>query len=156
MIRKILTTVIFVSVFVLLATAQNKKSDSLTVATTFKELLSICHNVDFNDPKVQDSGMFYKATPYIIYRGKDQRRNWVDFTNYKNADEIERVDGVCTHINKVLPPDNSYTITKYFTEKESEGVWHVLMVTTKIKSVDKELAFAFLKVGSRFGIGDID
>jgi hypothetical protein len=52
--------------------------------------------------------------------------------------------------------DSAYKIIKYFTEKESEGTWHVLMVTYKRKGVDKTTAYAFLKVGNRFGLGDID
>ncbi len=32
-------------------------------------------------------GMYYKAAPYIVYRGDDKQRSWKDFANYNNADE---------------------------------------------------------------------
>ena len=63
------------------ALAQNKKADSLKLVTIFRELLSICKNVDFADPKVRDSGTFYKAAPYIIYRGDDKQRAGKDFVS---------------------------------------------------------------------------
>ena len=138
------------------ALAQNKKADSLKLVTVFKELLSICKNVDFADPKVKDSGTFYKAAPYIIYRGDDKQRAWKDFANYNNALEKKGVDEVCYRINNTINQDSSYHIEKYFTEKQSEGVWHVLMITYKKRGVDKKLAFAFLKLKNRFGLGDID
>ncbi len=31
--------------------------------------------------------MFYKAAPYIIYRGSDKKRAWKDFANYSIGEE---------------------------------------------------------------------
>ncbi|MEO5946489.1 MAG: hypothetical protein ABIP79_06700 [Chitinophagaceae bacterium] len=136
--------------------AQNKLGDSLHIAATLKKLLSICKNVDFADAKVSDSGMFYKAAPYIIYRGKNKNRAWKDFANYNNPAEKKGVDEVCNRINATVNQDSTYKILKYFTEKESEGTWHVLLLTYKRKGVEKKASFAFLKIGERYGLGDID
>ena len=100
--------------------------------------------------------MFYKAAPYIIYRGDDKKRAWKDFANYKDAQEQLRVDEVCIKINRGLNQDSSYVIEKYFTETESEGTWHILMISYTRKGVPKKTAYAFLKVKGRFGLGDID
>ncbi|MFZ1369287.1 MAG: hypothetical protein WAR78_02830 [Ferruginibacter sp.] len=82
---------LLVTLFVLVSTsvsfAQKSKSDSLEVAKTLHELLLICRSVDFADPKVTALGYFYKAAPYIIYRGDDKKRNWKDFADYSRADE---------------------------------------------------------------------
>lgn len=149
---------LFISSFILLAfaKAQNTKADSAAVATTLKTLLTICKTVDFTDTKTTELGMFYKAAPYIIYRGDDKARAWKDFANYTNADEKKGVDAVCIRINESVNRDSSFTIKKYFTEKESEGTWHVLMINYNKKGVAKKAAFAFLKIGKRFGLGDID
>ena len=136
--------------------AQNKKIDSGNVAATFKSLRLICRNVDFADPKTSQLGMFYKAAPFIIYRGNDKKREWKDFANYNNAEEKKGVDAVCTKVNETVNRDSTYKIEKYFTENESEGTWHVLIVSYKKKGIDKRSAFAFLKIGNRFGLGDID
>ena len=138
------------------AKAQNKSEDSLYTAATLKKLLSICKNVDFADVKVSDSGMFYKAAPYIIYRGENKKRAWKDFANYNHPDEKKGVDEVCYSINASVNQDSSYKIVKYFTEKESEGTWHVLLITYERKGVEKKATFAFLKIGERYGLGDID
>ena len=136
--------------------AQTAKTDSTSAATTLRSLLSVCRNIDFADPKTQQLGIFYKAAPYIIYQGNDKKRVWKEFANYSNAEDKKGVDEVCTRINETVNRDSSYQIIKYFTEKESEGVWHVLMVSYKKKGVEKKVAFAFLKIGSKFGLGDID
>ena len=139
-----------------LASAQEKKSDSTVVVTTLKLLLYACKNVDFADPETTGSGMFYKAAPYIIYQGSDKERTWKDFANYSTAEEKRGVNEVCTRINESVNKDSSYRIVKYITQKESEGVWHVLLVSYTRNGIEKRNAFGFLKIGDRFGLGDID
>ena len=136
--------------------AQNKTADSLSAAKVLGELITICRTVDFADPKVSELGIFYKAAPYIIYRGPDKIRAWKDFTNYSNESEKKGVDEVCQHINGTVNRDSSYRIIKYFTERESEGIWHLLQFSYNKKGIDKNIIFAFLKIDNRFGLGDID
>jgi hypothetical protein len=137
--------------------AQPAKTDSVQVAKTLHELLLICRSVNFADPQVTKLGAFYKAAPYIVYRGDDKKRAWKVMSDYTNEYEKKGVDDVCERINRTANQDSSgYKIIKYFTEKESEGTWHVLMVSYKKKGVEKTAAYAFLKIGNKFGLGDID
>lgn len=142
--------------FCLYSSAKAQQADSLKVVTAFRELLQICRTVDFNDPKVRTEGIFYKAARYIVYRGADKKRNWKSMANYANAEEKKGVDEVCYRINASVNRDSNYHIIKYETQKESEGVWHVLVVSYLKKGVQKEAIFAFLKIGGRYGLGDID
>lgn len=130
--------------------------DSARVAATLHELLSICRNVDFSDPKSLDSGFFYKAASYIVYAGDDEKRRWKSPANYRNADEKEQVDEICTKINSTVNQDSSYRVVHYSTNKESEGEWHVIGVQYRKNGKEKKAAFAFLKVNDRFLLGDID
>ncbi len=139
------------------AFGQNVQLDSTKAATTLSKLLSICKNVDFADPKTLSVGTFYKAAPYIIYQGeKDKARRWKDFAKYDNAEEKKGVDEVCLRINGGVNQDPNWKIIQYTTEKESEGTWHVLIVSYIRKGVAKQAAFAFLKIKGKFGLGDID
>ncbi len=138
------------------AIAQKKKTDSIAVVKSFQQLLNICKDVNFADPKTTSSGLFYKAAPYIIYRGDDKKRAWKTFANYNAADEKKGVDEICTRINETVNRDTNFTIVQYRTEKESEGTWHLLMVTFVKEGREKKGVFAFLKIGRRFGLGDID
>ena len=139
------------------AQAQVNKSDSIQVAKTLHELLLICRTVDFTDPRVKKLGTFYKAAPYIVYRGDDKKRAWKTMSDYTNEYEKKGVDDVCERINRTANQDSAgYTISKYLTKKESEGTWHVLLVSYKKKGAEKTAAFAFLKIGNKFGLGDID
>jgi hypothetical protein len=136
--------------------AQQKAKDSAEVANTLKTLLSICRNINFADPKTKDSGTFYKAAQYIVYRGEDKNRAWKDFAVYQDPEEKKGVDGICYKINSSVNQDSNYRIAKYITEKESEGTWHILLVSYRKKGVEKKAAYAFLKIRGRFGLGDID
>ena len=153
--RKIIPTIILILVFSNI-NAQNNINDSAKVASTLKELLIICRSVDFADPNTTSLGTFYKAAPYIIYRGDDKKRAWKDYANYKNTTEKEGVDNVCYKINSTINQDTNYTITGYEKNTESEGVWHILLIEYVRKGEKKKIAFAFLFVKNRFGLGDID
>ena len=153
--------ILFIAIFVLgtgySSQAQTTKADSLQLAKTLHELLLICRTVDFADPKVTKLGAFYKAAPYVVYRGDDKKRAWKVMSDYTNDYEKKGVDDICERINRTANQDTSgYKIIKYFTEKESEGTWHILVVTYKKKGVEKTAAYAFIKIGNKFGLGDID
>jgi len=150
--------ILFTVSFVLLtfAKAQNKKADSLMIVKTLKTILAACKDENTNDPKLKTEGRFYKAAPYIVYRGNDKKRAWKDFVNYADKDEKDETDGICKRISRTIATDDNYKIIKYFTEKESEGVWNVLVVSCKVDGAEKKLAMAFLKIGNKFGLGDID
>lgn len=153
--------ILFIAIFVLgtgySSQAQTTKADSLQLAKTLHELLLICRTVDFADPKVTKLGAFYKAAPYVVYRGDDKKRAWKVMSDYTNDYEKKGVDDICERINRTANQDTSgYKIIKYFTEKESEGIWHILVVTYKKKGVEKTAAYAFIKIGNKFGLGDID
>lgn len=149
---------VFTACFVLFnfVKAQNKTADSTAVAKTFTELLAICKNVDFKDPKTTELGTFYKAAPYVVYRGDDKKRAWKDVANYSNEIEKTGVDNICLRINGSVNQDTAYRITAYQTQTESEGTWHVLTVSYRRKEVAKQAVFAFFKIRNKFALGDID
>lgn len=150
------TCLLILALAVLTAMGQKtRKADSTAVAQTLKTLAGIAKDVDFGDPKTQEIGLFYKAAPYVIYRGKDDKRKWKSFCNYQLEEDKKGVDDVCERINQTIN-QSGYTILRYFTEKESEGVWHGLEVEYTRKGKQRKAIFAFLKVGKRFGLGDID
>ncbi|MGG9962510.1 hypothetical protein [Ferruginibacter sp. SUN106] len=150
--------ILFIASFVLLTfvEAQNKKADSSAIVAVFKSVLAACKENNTADPQIKIQGRFYKAAAYIVYRGADKKRAWKDFVNYSNADEKTETDAIGKRVNRTAGQDDNYRITKYITEKESEGTWHVLIVSYKADGEDKKAAFAFLKIGTRYGLGDID
>lgn len=143
-------------VFALMLSVAAKAQDSAKVAKTFNDLISLCRNVDWGDPKVQELGLFYKAAPYIVYKGDDEKRKWKVAANYSDPKEKEQVNNVCYKINETVNQDSSYKIVGYLTQKESEGEWHVLLINYVRKGKDKRAAYAFLKIGDKFLLGDID
>lgn len=148
---------IYLFAFCFTAAAQKHNSDSLQVAQLLHELLTICKTAGFSNAEVSKPGVFYKAAPHIIYRGNDKTRAWKVFTDYSKPEDKQRVHEICHKINQTANQDSSgYKISKYYTEKESEGTWHVLMATYTKKGKEKITAYAFLKIGNKFGLGDVD
>lgn len=142
--------------FLLSAKSFATDKDSIAVASTLKNLASICKNVDFNDPQTFELGFFYKAASYIVYRGEDKSRNWKSPANYSNESEKKGVDDACERINQTINQDENYKIIGYATKAESEGVWHTLTASYIRKGVEKKTVYAFLKIGDSFLLGDID
>jgi hypothetical protein len=150
--------ILFIASFVLLSfiNAQNKKADSVAVSATFTAFITACKAADIPDIKASTLGKFYKAAVYVVYRGTDKKRKWKDFVQYENGEERMETDRLCKRVIRSVILDNNYKVTKYFIEKEFEGTWHVLIVNYKIDKNEYQASFAFLKIGKRFGIGDID
>jgi hypothetical protein len=146
----------FISLVFIFLTLAAKAQDSAKVADSFKELLLICKNVDFGDPKVQELGLFYKAAPFIVYQGDDEKRKWKTPANYNNSKEKEQVNNICYKINETVNQDSSYQIIKYLTQNESEGKWHVLLINYVRKGKERKAVYAFLKIDDKFLLGDID
>lgn len=130
--------------------------DSAEVANSLKVLVAICKNADWVAGNTASPVNFSKAAPFIIYRGADKNRAWKVFADYDNAEDKKSVDEICNRINRSINLDSNYSIIKYFTEKESEGVWYVLVVKYTKNETAKKAAYAFLKLGKRFALGDID
>lgn len=131
-------------------------ADSASCARALQTLCTLCSTVDFADPKTQSLGTFYKAAPYIVYRGADEQRNWKSAADYTNADEKKGVDEICLRINREINRDTAYRILSYDAHAEREGLWHVLEVSYLRKGIPKKAAFAFLNIEGRFLLGDID
>ncbi|HYG51991.1 MAG TPA: hypothetical protein VD905_13865 [Flavobacteriales bacterium] len=130
-------------------------TDSAKAVKSLTEFLGLCKKISREKPE-KNSGYFKKAAAFVIYRGSDTKRKWKDFTNPKNKREMSEVESICYRVHTSVCKDPGYKITRYKTEEESEGVWHLVYVDYTSDGVIKTAVFAFLKVNNRFGIGDID
>jgi len=59
-------------------------------------------------------------------------------------------------INGEVNQDKEYKVIKYLSETESEGTWHVIFVAYNQRGQEEQAIFAFLKIGDKFALGDID
>ena len=146
-------------IIVLLSTglqAQKTAADSLQLVSVLKELVTLCRNVDFSDPKTTQLGTFYKVAPMIVYRGEDMSRKWKDIADYNKAEDKKGVDEICYKINSTINQDTAYKIISYQVQKESEGVWNALQIRYLRKGTYKKILFAFLNVKGKWVLGDID
>jgi hypothetical protein len=156
MIRIFFTTYILLITGVTLLQAQSRSADSSKAAKALHELVRICRSVDFGDSNTTKLGTFYKAAPHIVYRGTDKARRWKTIADYSKEEDKNGVNEVCEKINRSINQDSTWKITGYRTETESEGTWHAIIVQFMLKGKQRTFAFAFLKIGDVFALGDID
>ncbi len=104
--------------------------------------------------RVQDNK---SCAPLMVYRGENLKRKWKDTCNYSFEEDKLHVDKNVARIRMLLDESHSHTFVAYRSDRESEGIWHVVetefdLVEGKIRTV----SFAFLKIGNTYCLGDID
>ena len=126
---------------------QPSPSDSKEEKTreSLEQLFSLCA-----------SGDFEKAAGYIVYRGSDESREWKDTCTYSNEEEKEQVNSVCARINEYMAGGSRYSFGGFSTEEEPEGEWLALEVSFTSPGKQEKAIFAFLEIGGRCALGDID
>jgi hypothetical protein len=122
-----------------------RKADSLAVTKTFNALLQAC--------KAGDGA---KASLYILNTRSESDRAYKTFADYSDPNDKEAVDKWMKVINRDILGAQQYQVKMYVTNKESEGVWHILMLSCKANGKTYTIGAAFLKVGDKFGLGDLD
>lgn len=132
----------FLVIFLLSGTAIWAQSDQ--VGDRLNKLFVLCFTDNYK-----------AASKYIVYRGDDTTRKWKDVYNFKNEDEQKDVIAVCREIKSYLEEGGDYELTDFTEEEESEGTWYIWLVEFK-KGTHKKVHFAFLKIGKKYALGDID
>ena len=120
-------------------------NDSTLTVIALNHLLETCW-------KLASTENFAAADELIVYRGEDRERKWKVVCNYEMEEEKKLVDQACRRVIGRLEKGNSFRITEYISERESEGVWHVL----KVEHQEKQTYFAFLKIDGKMALGDMD
>ncbi|MCH8904911.1 MAG: hypothetical protein IIA45_13475 [Bacteroidetes bacterium] len=151
------------SVFVLLLTflssfagAQEQNVDSIHVNKALNDLFTICEEADSSRQEFIDKGLFYKAAPMVVYRGKNKKRRWKDVANYSEPKEKEAVDAVCLWIKEAVTISSDITMGKFKIHEESIGILYVQQVTFIINDKENKTYFTFLKIGDQFALSEID
>lgn len=88
----------------------------------------------------------------LVYRGDDENRKWKSVMNENDPDEKQQADQFMKRVAKLILPCENYEVGDLRSDRESEGLWIVL----EMNCGEKIISFAFLKIGGRFLLGDID
>ena len=122
-----------------------KPEKSKQVKQRLSKLLALCQANDLR-----------QAGAYCVYRGPDEARRWHDVYHYAAKDEREEINSICYRIRSYLNKSKSYKFGRFWCKEQLEGewcAWEVLFTRTRSPET---VAFAFLKVGRRYALGDID
>lgn len=99
---------------------------------------------------------YAEAARYIVYRGPEKNREWVDVYDYKNLVERREVEGVGEGIKELLERSDSYQLSRFFEKNQSEGKWHAWETIFRRGDKQGKVYFAFLKIKGHYALGDID
>ncbi len=113
------------------------------VADRVGDLVQVCSN---------KNGDYSGAAGWVVYTGSDRARKYKDVVSAEGEDR-SYLNSTCYHLSKLLDGGRSYTLVKYSTETESEGVWHIQEM--KFPS-GKAATLAFLEIGGTMALADID
>lgn len=92
-------------------------------------------------------------TQNAVYNGDDEARRWKSALNPSDVTEFEKGQNLLKQINSIMEScTTSATFDQFDYEKESEGVWLV----QKMKCGNKNIYFAFLKIGGKLLLGEIN
>ena len=106
--------------------------------------------------KLCKSKRYAEAARYLVYRGPEKNREWVDVYDYKNLVERREVESVGEGIKELLERSDSYQLSRFFENTESEGRWHVWETIFHKGEKQGKVNFAFLKIRGHYALGDID
>jgi len=93
----------------------------------------------------------------FAYKGEDPDRVWKEPYNHELPAEKTEIQKMAAQLEVIFTGMSDIKFESFQMEEESEGVWHVWL--TRISYEDgnqEEVAFAFLPLGDRFMLGDID
>jgi len=88
----------------------------------------------------------------LIYRGKDENRRWKSALNLNDSLERAQANVFMERVSRYIEGCENFETGEIKLERESEGIW----ILFPIKCGNKIMYFAFLKVGDRVLLADID
>ena len=88
----------------------------------------------------------------LIYRGNDENRKWKSGLNLNDSLEKAQANDFMARVSRYIEGCENFQTGEINLERESEGIWILLPA----KCGNKTVQFAFLKVGDKVLLGDID
>ncbi len=120
------------------------------LVTAVKKLKAACSQPDF----AHAPAIYPKAAALIAYMGPDKAKKYQVPVNYSVAEEQKAVDSVCNRINNRI--GDIHTWAEVQTRKKRGVTWHAISFRHTIRNKEKENLFAFVEIGGKLYLGDID
>lgn len=113
------------------------------VESNLSKLVKACSN---------KGGDYSGAAGLVAYSGSDRSRKYKDLATAEGEDRSV-LNSTCYQISKLMNGKNSYVLTQFEEEPESEGTWYIQ--TVKFDG-DRTAQLAFLDINGTMALGDID
>ncbi|WP_223786909.1 hypothetical protein [Marinicella meishanensis] len=97
-------------------------------------------------------GDYSDAAGLVVYNGSDRDRKFKDLASAEGEDRSV-LNSTCYQLSKLMNGKNSYVLTQFAEEPESEGTWYIQ--TVKFDG-DRTAQLAFLDINGTMALGDID
>lgn len=95
--------------------------------------------------------------PLLALRNSNTAEDWKRGLRYDMPKEKVMVDKQCAQLQVIMAGLKTYDYKEFAQETESEGEWNIWVLDMQYEDGSKEeRAFAFLKNGNGYILGDID
>jgi hypothetical protein len=130
------------ALFVLLTACGESGTPRERVESNLSKLIKAC---------ADKGGDYSGAAGLVAYNGSDRNRKYKDLASAEGEDRSV-LNKTCYQLTKLMNGKNSYVLTQFKEEPESEGTWYVQ--TVKFDGGTAQLAF--LDIDGTMALGDID
>lgn len=133
------------------------QKDSIQVAEKLTELMKVCQKIDFADPNIMKLGVYYKAAPFFVYKGADEKRNLKAVIDYSKKEEKAYVDQHCKALNALLSHNNECVFGAFLIEEKMDGKTYSIELHYRNSQYEGfELKkFSFINVGGNMYLVNI-
>lgn len=88
-----------------------------------------------------------------VYKGEDPKRKWNAANNPASPEELKAGKEMMEEFKKAFSECNHKEFDTFRGDKQREGIWYVY---TYACGASKKIHLAFLKIGAKYALGDID
>ncbi len=113
------------------------------VESNLSKLVKACSN---------KGGDYSGAAGLVAYSGSDRSRKYKDLATAEGEDRSV-LNSTCYQISKLMNGKNSYVLTQFDEEPESESTWYIQTVQF---DGGRTAQLAFLDINGTMALGDID
>lgn len=140
---KIHKTIALITATVLLSACGESGTPRERVENNLSKLIKACSD---------KGGDYSGAAGLVAYNGSDRDRKYKDLASAEGQDR-SILNATCYQLSKLMNGKNSYVLTQFQEEPESEGTWYIQ--TVKFDG-DRTAQLAFLDIKGTMALGDID
>ncbi|MCF8239928.1 MAG: hypothetical protein K9J16_00975 [Melioribacteraceae bacterium] len=136
---------LFSLLYLLLSVSSHAQNDEISVKKLVENIFDKCRAENFQS-----------AREFIVYTGKDNKRNLRDKYNFRDKSEENQVKRMCKKIYALIEISDEYSFSDYNHEIKDGTEWHYITVHFLSGGQELKNTFKIIKLENNYLLADID